>query len=254
MSNEVLLGTVLLALALGGLCWIVCSFYTRLWNKHFRVKFQHHLICAVAAVLTITFIVQYRAVGNLAYIVDNIIDDWHEHLIDDYDFHRTTYATAFFTLKERFPSAFIGVPKPHEENSFIPFNTDEMMQICVEIYVNEACSNFLTAHPFLNLILKARPGVSEDDIKEDIRTFFLSNPGQRYPLVRAVSIAAKHIRENLLEQSPETVWKTRLILVLLFLVVQLVPFGIIGYFAYKDLKIGRHDYTNQIDNYSSSYL
>jgi hypothetical protein len=91
-------------------------------------------------------------------------------------------------------------------------------------------------------MLSARPGVSEDEIEYDIREYFRNNPGTMYPLERAVEIAAEHISESLLEQSPKTVWKTQLILIILFMVVQLIPFGTIGYFAYKDLKIGKYNY------------
>ena len=231
---------ILIAVLLGALCWVACSYYTRLWHRRFHVRPQHHLLCAVAALLTVVFTVQYRAVGNLEYVVDHIIDDWYEHLTEDREFHSDTYELAFYTLKEDYPAAFGGVPTPGSNDSYIPFANDAMMQTCVEIYVDEACANFSTQHPFLNMMLKARPGISQDEIEQDIREFFRRNPGTRYPLGRAVDIAANHIRESLLEQSPKTVWKTRLILVFLFLGVQLVPFGIITYCANEDLKRGRY--------------
>jgi len=120
-----------------------------------------------------------------------------------------------------------------------------MIQICVETYVEAACSDFSTVHPFLNLMLSAQPGISEDEIRNDIYGYFQINRTDAYPLERAVKIAADHIRESLLEQSPKTVWKTRMILILLFLAVQMFPFGIIGYCAYKDLKVVRNTYSYQ---------
>ena len=243
LSGNALSGSVLVALVLGVLCWVACSYYTRLWNKRFCMRFRHHLLCAVAAIFTVIFTIQYRAVGSLEFIVDRIINDWYERLTENRDFHSETYELAFYTLKEEYPSAFRSVPEPDKRGSYIPFNSDEMMQACVEIYVEEACSHFSTQHPFLNMMLKARPGVSEDEIKEDIYAYFRQHTDV-YPLGRAINIAAEHIRKSLLEQSPKTVWKTRLILVFLFLTVQLIPFGTIGYFAYKDLKIGKYIYSH----------
>jgi len=245
MSSGEFFTAVLLAIALGALCWVACSYYTRLWNKRFHVRFQHHLLCAFAAILTVIFTVQFRAVGNLELIVDDIIEYWHEKLIDNNDFHAQTYEHAFYTLKDMNPSAFKGVPEPGSRNSYIPFANNDMIQMCVETYVEEACANFSTRNPFLDMMLKAQPGISEDNIIADISEYFRTNPGTAYPLRRAIQIAAEHIRESLFKQSPETVWKTRLILVFLFLVVQMIPFGAITYFAYKDLKIGKQIYSYQ---------
>ena len=234
-------GYVLLSLLLGALCWVVCSYYTRLWNKKFRVKLRHHLLCGMAAFFTVIFTIQFRAVSELEYIVYDIIFDWHEKLKDS-DFNSETYEKAFYDLKEVYPSAFRGIPEPHQRGSVIPFASDNLMQDCVEIYVTEACANFSTMHPFLNLMLEAQPGISQEEIEYDIKDFFRKNPGATYLLDNAVNIAVKHIRESLHEQSPKTVWKTRLILVFLFLLVQMIPFGTIGYVAYRDLKIGKHNY------------
>ena len=237
LNDIELLGVLLLALLLGALCWVGCSYYTRLWHKRFHVRPQHHLLCAIAALFTVIFTLQYRAVGNLEYIVDGIIDDWYEYLTEERVFHEDVYELAFYTLRDDYSTFFTGVPEPGSTGSYIPFANEAMIHTCVEIYVAEACSDFSTAHPFLNIMLKARPGISEGEIKEDIKGYFRSNPGAKYPLWRAVDIAAEYIRLSLFEQSPKTVWKTRLILVFLFLGAQLAPFGTIGYLAYKDLKV-----------------
>jgi len=230
---------LLVSLVLGALCWMLCSNYTKLWHRNFHVRLQHHLLCGIAAVLTVFFTLWFYAVGNLEFIVDEIIDQWNERLINDEEWNAQTYETAFYAVKEEYPREFTGVPEPGRQNSVIPINNDHMMQICVETYVNEACADFSTLHPFLDKILRAKPGISEDEIKSDIREFFRKNPGETYPLVRAVVIAAEYIREILLEQSPKTVRKTRWILVAFFLAAQLIPFGVITYCANEDLKKGK---------------
>ncbi|MCL2073981.1 MAG: hypothetical protein FWH18_08675 [Marinilabiliaceae bacterium] len=194
----------------------------------------------MAAIFTVVFTLQFRAVGNLEDIVDDIIEVWYENLTEKSDFNYDTYTKAFYELKDVYRREFKGVPEPHQKGSVIPFANDDMMKDCVEIYVKEACDNFSTRHPFLDLMLKARPGISQEEIEHDIKGFFRKNPNSTYPLSRAVDIAANHIQDSLKEQSPKTVWKTRLILVLLFLLVQLIPFGTIGFVAYKDLRIGKY--------------
>ena len=238
-------GVAVGALVLGALCWFGCSRYTRLWHKRFHVRLQHHLLCALAAVLTMLFAVLFYAIGNLQYIVNNIINEWSEALVDDNEWNAQTYETAFYTVMELNPNEFVRVPKPGSKDSYIPVNTTAMQQTCAEVYVYEACAAFSTQHPFLDKMLSARPGISKEEILEDIQDFFNKHQGEFYPARRAVEIATEHIREGLLEQSPKTVWKTRLILVFLFLTVQLIPFGVIGYFAYRDLKIEKYNYFNQ---------
>lgn len=236
---------ILLSLVLGGLCWVACSYYTRLWNKGFHVKLQHHVLCAIAALLTVVFTIRFYAVGNLELIVDEMIDQWSEELTEDDEWAAQTYETAFYTVKDLYPKDFKDVPEPDSEDTYIPFNSLGMQQACIEVYVHEACADFSTMHPFLDKMLSAQPGVSEDEILSDIQDYFRENTGL-YPLERAIVIATEHIREGLLEQSPKTVWKTRLILILLFLGVQSIPFGIIGYCAYKDLSVshGKINYDN----------
>jgi len=238
-NGSVLFGVILLALALGALCWVGCSFYTKLWNKRFHVRMQHHLLCAVAAALTILFTITYHAVGNLEHIVNGIIDQWGANLAADKKWNNQTYENAFYAVKKQFPDSFIGVPEPGSPDTFIPARNDESHQIVAKTYVNEACGNFSARNPFLGMMLRARPGISEEVIQYDISTFLgnKDNKGKKYPLERTVDIAAKHIREGLLIQSPKTVGKTRLILILLFLAVQMIPFGTIGYCAYKDLSV-----------------
>jgi len=245
-------GVLALSLTLGVICWVACSYYTRLWNIHFRVKLKHHVLCAIAAFATVIFTLVFQAVGNLGAIVDEIIDNWSETLVDDNEWLSETYANAFYTMKDEYPREFAGVPEPGKRGSVIPFAKDGMMQMCVTIYVTEACDNFSTLHPFLDKMLSARSGVSEKDIIDDIEAYFRKY-NDTYPLHRAVIIAAKHIRECLMEQSPKTVWKTRLILVVMFLFIQLLPFGTIGYCAYKDLKIGKQNYYSNQDISSYDY-
>ena len=245
MDSGELFVALLLAVVLGALCWVACSYYTRLWHKRFHVRPQHHILCAIAAIFTVVFTVQFRAVGNLEYIVDDMIDNWYEDLTEDANFHNETYATAFYTLKDMYPDYFTGIPEPGNRGSVIPYRNENMIHKCVEIYVKAAVSNFSTQHPFLNMMLSARPGISESEITSDIHGFFKENPCKTYNLVHAVEIAAKHIQESLFKQSPKTVWKTRLILVLLFLGVQLIPFGTITYCANEDLKRGRYNAKNE---------
>ncbi|NDF17093.1 MAG: hypothetical protein EB079_03880 [Verrucomicrobia bacterium] len=52
-----------------------------------------------------------------------------------------------------------------------------------------------------------------------------------------VKVGAQKIREDLDRQIPKIVPYARAILVLAFLLVQAIPFGIIAYCSYRDIKV-----------------
>ena len=58
-----------------------------------------------------------------------------------------------------------------------------------------------------------------------------------YPPQKVVALSAEEIRGQLVQQTPRAVKFGRLIAVLLFFLIQAIPFGIIGYAAYKDIKV-----------------
>jgi hypothetical protein len=90
-------------------------------------------------------------------------------------------------------------------------------------------------HPFLSKILRASSSELAQRIAEDMTEFFRTNPS--IPIQRVVNIAAETIKRDLHGQTNRVVPVARTILVVLFVMVQLILFGIIGYAAYKDLKV-----------------
>jgi hypothetical protein len=230
------IGITGMSFALALLCWFVCVHYTKLWNKRFHVKTLHHFICGIAVVFTVLFTVWFYAFGNLSGIVRRIVDEWETQLVEDPEWNTATFERAYLAVEKGTPEAFRGLARPGDKDCFIPVNTEEMTQTCVTTYVDAACESFDTNHPYLNMLVQAKPGISEEAFTQDMQTYFREHSGS-YPLGRGVTLAAAHIRETLVEQAPGTVAKTRWILFLLFLTVQLIPFGWIGYCAYGDLHI-----------------
>ncbi|MDR1866247.1 MAG: hypothetical protein LBR08_11835 [Bacteroidales bacterium] len=230
-------GVLTVSFVLAILCWVICVYYTKLWNKRFHVKAQHHLICGIAVALTFLFSIGYYAFGNLENIVLEIVDEWEEELVTDGEWSDATFEKAWLAVEEVNPAAFLNVPQPGDEDSYIPFTSDEMQQTCITTYVDAACESFKTDHPYLNTLIHAEAGLSEEVIDTDVTDFFNNNPGSAYLHNNAIALAAEHIRDELILQAPGTVTKTRLLLVLLFLLIQLIPFGWIGYCAYQDLHI-----------------
>ena len=78
---------------------------------------------------------------------------------------------------------------------------------------------------------------SEEVIVADVNRFFEQNPGQTYQGVDAVKIAVNETNKTLRDQAPQLVSIARSVLVALFVLFQLLPFSVIAWAAYKDIKV-----------------
>ena len=227
------------SMLLGGVCWWCCASYTKLWHKQFYVKAQHHILCGIAALLTIAFVYGFYSIRYLEDLVYEIVEEWEDDLLDNYDWSEATFEKAFYATKAVDPTAFKRVREPKDGGQTIPLETQTAIQVCAETYVYEACASFASAYRFLNRFLKAKTGISKEAIKDDINNYF--NAGHSvYPAEQAIELAAWYIETELIAQAPAIVKKTRTVLFLLFLLIQAIPFSIIGYVAYNNLKLKQY--------------
>jgi hypothetical protein len=114
-------------------------------------------------------------------------------------------------------------------------------EIAARTYAEEAISLFRETNPFLSRIVwPPSSRISKDLIDGDIQQFFRTNEkGVNYPCSRAIEIARQQVLLKLSEQTPRVVTMGRLALVGLFLFAQAIPFCMIGWAAYRDLKAYR---------------
>lgn len=235
-STPKLLMVVLSALLLAGLCWFVCSYYTRLWNKTFHVSIRHHLICAVSALFTFFFILMFVGVRNLKFVSEKLVMKWSQDLQQDEVWNDKTYCDAFYAVKKSGKEDFNGIPAPGQSGCIIPFTDESSLIITSNLYASAACLDFSERHPFLTKLLSAKPSISVELIKKDMDDYFMTG-NNIYPVERAINLAARQIRGELLSQTKRIVYLARSILIVLFILIQAIPFGFIGYCAYQDLKI-----------------
>jgi hypothetical protein len=226
--------TVLLGVALAGLCWVVCSVYTRLWNRRFHLTLAHHLFCAFAALCTLFFTVLF---GSLYFTKDAAllsIDEWQNQLNSDRLWGDRTFAKAYDKVKDLGIEDFSNAPPPGSPNSFIPTNHDESRQTAATTYADEACKHFDQRRPFLSKVVWSSPGVPSEVVFKDVKEWHEHNPN--YPPSRAIEIAAQQTKDGLEPQAPRVILLSRLTVAFLFLLIQAVPFGLIGWAAYRDIK------------------
>jgi hypothetical protein len=73
-------------------------------------------------------------------------------------------------------------------------------------------------------------------VDADVKNYF-ETVSRSYPPPRAISLAASQMKKELDIQVPRVVTIFRSIAVGLFIIVQLIPFGLIGFAAYNDIKV-----------------
>lgn len=234
--------TVLIALALGGLCWFLATQYTKLWNLRYNATFRLQILCAIAALLTVLFTIAFVSLDYAKEIARERLNQWHATIKSDRKFLNETFVRAYYEVKNRRLERFDPRlhPPPPSPNARVPLTNQRTMIFVGQLYADAALANFRKTNPFLSgIIMPANADVPAPIIAADINRFFAVHRGEKNPtylLDNGVDMAAGLFASNLEAQTPKVVTKARRWITLLFLLVQMIPFGLIGYSAYMDLK------------------
>ncbi|HEV7346863.1 hypothetical protein [Telluribacter sp.] len=226
--------TLAAALGFSLLCGWICLHYVQLLNKRFQLTSTHKIFTALACTLTFFFVLAFAGLTFMREITQAQIEIWQVNIKEDQVWSQSTFEKTYNKVKESGKEDISTFP-PIEEGS-IPVSHKDSKLLAAQIYSNEACTNFDEMHPFLSKIVWATPSLPTEVIHSDVASFFKSYPGKSYPTENAIDLAAKHIKDELLVQAPRVVTISRICLVLAFFLVQLIPFGLIGFAAYKDIK------------------
>jgi hypothetical protein len=235
-SGKELATTLGVAAMLAAGCWGAASQYSRLWNLRFQTTRSHQLLCLCVAGWTMIFALVFISLKYTKQVADLFIEKWRVQLVADRTWGGETYDTAYYAVKNLGLEDF-RTTLPPEQGGRIPLTHAQSITKFAEIYANAAVRHFQTTHPFLSKILWARSDIPIELIDREVNAFFQLHPSGTYRAEEAINIAATAIRGNLQPQTERIVPIARTILVALFLLIQFIPFSIIGYAAYKDLKV-----------------
>lgn len=233
--KEIALYTTL-ALALGAGCWAFCNYYVRLWNKRFYLAFTHQLLSIIASALCFLFVLAFFSAAFLEEIALVKIALWREDLKTNQTWEKTTFKEAYYAVKELNVEDFTNSPTPEQDGTSIPIKKNESQIEAASVYANSACRNFDENHPLLSKIIWSSPTISKDIVTDDIKQWF-SAGNEVYPDSKAIDLASEQIKTELKKQAPRVVKLARIALVILFFVTLLIPLSLIGFAAYKDIKV-----------------
>ncbi len=228
-----------IGLALAGACWYACSIYTHMWNRNFQMSPVHHICCAFASLCTLVFVLVFSSLYYTKQAAGASIELWNFQINRDQPWLNRTFAKAYDKVKSLDIEDFSKYPPPEEGGQIVPLSHDESRNAASEVYANEACVNFDRQRPFLSKIVWSKPGIAPDIVEADIHTWFENHRGQVYPLNQGAQLATDNIKERLNAQTPRVVFLSRMVCAVLFLLIQLIPFGLVGWAAYRDIHVNR---------------
>ncbi|MBO5595859.1 MAG: hypothetical protein J5917_03685 [Bacteroidales bacterium] len=230
---------ILLALALSAFIWWVCTNYTKLWNKVYKVTPACHVLCGIAAVITFFGTLGFIGLKNMRPVAEEMVEEWSEDVMDNEELSERCFREAYYAIKESGLEDMRGYRTPENGGDLIPISRKETQILVGQLYAGNACQDFAANYPFIGYFIKAHDGVPSEVIAADINAFFQSRKGRTYPLEQGFVLAIEKISSDLQSQCGRIVRVCRGWLILLFLLVQLVPFGLIGYLAYEELQRNR---------------
>jgi hypothetical protein len=225
--------TLAAAVGITAVCAWVCLHYVQLWNKRFQLTATHKAFTAFACTLTFFFVLAFSGLTFLKEITLLRITLWQAGIKMDQAWASGTMRKTYNAVKETGLEDFSLYTNP---DAGVPVTKTQSKLIAAEINADEACHHFSEHHPFLSKIVWTSPSLPTKIVKDDVESYFKIGVSHSYPQDRAVDLAAEHIKTQLTEQAPRVVTLSRIGLVIAFLLVQLIPFGLIGYAAYTDIR------------------
>lgn len=231
LMSGVLAGGVVLA----GLCWWACCIYARLWNKKFRVIVLHHVFCALASLLTLVTAVTYAALRHAAEASATSVAVWEQQIGFDSMWAAKTFKSAYDQVKALGIEDFGQYPPP-PVGGRIPASNERSQFECAQVYARSAAAHFKAQRPFLNRIIQTSSEVPADVLRADIRAYFAAG-NSTYPSNKGIHLVAAKVKDGLQAHLPRVVNVFRSCLIGIFLLGQLMAFGLVGWAAYRDLKV-----------------
>lgn len=231
-----------LGLLLGGFTWWLAHFVALSFNRQFSFKAQYHAFCAITASLTLVFMLLFAALKYTGTAAQAMVDEWEISLGKNSVWADKTFLEAYEAVYELRDTEgqqleeFSNHPHPGTgRDALIPTNSRQAKQEAASVYARRAVENFRQTHPLLSIILWAKSSSAQETIYTDMVRFF-ADTGGTYRAEDAITLAGREIRDQLAEQIPKVVLISRSALLILFLLVQAVTFGLLIRSALADIK------------------
>ena len=226
--------TLGVGIVLSAVCWFGCSHYSRLWNTRYRVTLTHHSLCAATGVLTLFFAISWRALEHTQEVSEKAVSEWVWTINQDREWSDAISTEVWRNVRALGIEDF---DRPEYAQMKSTPVTHDASRLKAASTISQGCvRHFKDRHPFLSAILKARSEVPMEVLQIDIKSWFGANKGV-YGIDQGIKLVSTQLKQELGSSLDRIVPTYRISAVFIFLFLQAVPFGLVGFAAYRDLKI-----------------
>lgn len=228
--------SLLIGAAAGVLCWFLAAKSAALWNKRYYLKVGLQILCAIAALLSIVYALTFVSTRNTAQAVKERLVTWKEQAIADQEWQGEIFKDAWDAIAKTGLDPNVTVsPSPRTDPSIrlLPMATGEIRKLAVRVYANAALSQFNLQNPYLASILSPPGEIPGEILDQDLVSWFNDNPGQIYPLSRAVKVVVRWLEDMAKQQAEPVATYTCRLSLALFFITQILVFTAISWFAHR---------------------
>jgi len=224
--------------ALGALTWWAFFHLGNQVNTRFHMKPLHHFCCGLAAAVTVFSVFVFSGLNFVGFVTRTVVDSWAVAVEHDSAWQNQVFRKAYeavYAQKDKLGLDFTNYPPPDQGGHMIPYTSDSNAVVS-QIYAKEMVRNFKDAHPFLVKILWPRSDEAENRLIGDIKKWFEQNQGS-YRLDRGVTILQQIIQGDMQTKIPRVIWICRIVLVVVFVLLQIGLGACIVRAALDDIKV-----------------
>nr|VFK38898.1 MAG: hypothetical protein BECKSD772F_GA0070984_10309 [Candidatus Kentron sp. SD]VFK43185.1 MAG: hypothetical protein BECKSD772E_GA0070983_10239 [Candidatus Kentron sp. SD]VFK78969.1 MAG: hypothetical protein BECKSD772D_GA0070982_10315 [Candidatus Kentron sp. SD] len=233
---------------LAGVAWWLASYVAFNFNRQFSIHPKQHVYCGIAAILTLIFTLLFFALKFTGEVAERAVSEWQNAIRIDVDWKNKTFAKAYeavYELKNPQGSQLedfgLNHPHPSAGGTLIPTSYPPSKQAVANVYGASMAKHFKKTYPFLSLILWAKSEQAEKTVIADMERLF-STGAPFYDLDQAVELTSTMIWSALKAQAPRVIIISRIILIIAFLLIQALVFGLLARAALADIKEKRQQH------------
>jgi hypothetical protein len=197
----------------------------------------HHVLCFFAAAATFIVVLLYPSLEYLKPFAYASVQSWQKELNVNFGLWREV------TSKCRKACEAMGIKQGTDPSICATSTSTPSGKIISgikkvsQIHAQAIVENFVRERPVLSLILSARGRKAQEVINAEMEDYFDKNPLSTMKQDIIISEGGDVIRRDLDQQIPKIVPYARTGLILIFLLFQGIPFGIIAIASYRDIRV-----------------
>lgn len=226
--------SLVVGIVTGVLFWYLAALFAKLFNKRFHLKLGLQILCGIAAVLAVIFAITFTSSRFMEEAVKQRIGSWKEAVLLDGGWMHDCFCDAWDAVAQAGHESDVRPePSPRTDPSIVLMSMGhpESKKAVVRTYANAAFVRFGKDHPYLMSILSPSREIPESRLDASTVSWFTDHPGEPYPLERGIAVVVSILEEQARGQTQSVAQYTKRMSIALFIITQLVVFGIIGYTA-----------------------